>query len=115
MPFILQGAGDVGAVGNILGVADIGLIGNIAGECCCGTSCEYELCDPISIKYCKCVDDLLCIFVDPAVLSMLEPPPGTIEISGVCYSYVCKSLDTIDTFAITSEPLNCSEPVCNPL
>jgi len=82
-------------------------------DCCCDTSCEYELCDPTSIKYCECDDPGTCIFVDPAVLSGLNPPPGTIEISGTCYEYVEKSLTAIDAFSIDSEPVDCDEPVCD--
>jgi len=74
--------------------------------------CEDCKCDnAVSVEYssCECGDS---IFVDPAVLSGLTPPPPVIEISTVCYQYVECSQTAIDTFSIDSEPATCDDSVC---
>jgi len=81
-------------------------------ECCC--TVVYELCDPTSIEYLECNGDssAVPIYVDPSVLSGIDPPPSVIEISGTCYEFVQKSLTAIDTFSIDSEPNACDDSVC---
>jgi len=100
MAFIIQGAGDVGLIGNPLGAEDIGLIGNPQGECCCNVSVEYELCTGTGPNK----------FVDSGAIT--DPPPGALVIGGVCYSLVGPSNTPPEVLVLGDEFVNCLD--CNP-
>jgi len=82
---------------------------------CSGSgSCIYELCDPVSVQYQECAGGGgATIYVDPSVLSTLDPPPDIVEINEICYEYVQKSLTAIDTFSIsTDSAVDCADELC---
>ena len=76
------------------------------------STCDY--CEAISIEYSECDTPANKIYVDPSILSTLNPPPGTVEISNTCYETPVASATAIDTFSIDSEPVDCEDGDCSP-